>query len=99
MNEQLVTSEERATEHLARLNRAVGKVNTWVGLMDCAPVKEDSGIFKCRVCGADCAIAPKLPERAVCPEHCEDHQYEYVRGEGHRCISCFAEPPADWFEE
>jgi hypothetical protein len=35
--------------------------------------------FSCRVCGIQCAIAPDPPERAVCPDHCEDHNYVYSR--------------------
>lgn len=73
------------------------KIMTEVGLMDCVTVS--GSVFECRVCGAQCAIAPQLPERPVCPEHCEDHDYRYERGEGHRCIHCFAEPPRDWFDE
>ena len=73
------------------------KVMTEVGLMDC--VRVDGTAFKCHVCGVECPIAPQLPAKPVCAEHCEDHQYEYVRGEGHRCVSCFAEPPADSFED
>lgn len=75
------------------------RIMTEIGLMDCVPAVEGSDIFKCRVCDAECTIAPQLPERAVCQEHCEDHQYKYERGEGHRCIHCFASPPSDWFDE
>jgi predicted nucleic acid-binding Zn ribbon protein len=33
--------------------------------------------FACRVCGVACAIAPVPPGRAVCEDHCEDHEYDY----------------------
>jgi hypothetical protein len=75
------------------------KIMTPIGAIPCTLVDPASDLFKCRVCGTECAIAPQLPERAVCPEHCEDHQYKYERGDGHRCIHCFAEPPSDWFDE
>jgi endogenous inhibitor of DNA gyrase (YacG/DUF329 family) len=73
------------------------KIMTEVGLMDCVTVGGKE--FECRVCGVQCDIAPQLPERPVCSEHCEDHDYRYERGEGHRCIHCFAAPPQDWFDE
>jgi hypothetical protein len=53
--------------------------------------------FKCKVCGIECPIAPDLPDRAVCEEHCEDHDYEYIRGERrHACKHCDKERPYDW---
>lgn len=53
--------------------------------------------FKCKVCGVECDTAPLLPDRPVCPEHCEDHDYEYVRGErGHFCKHCDQQRPEDW---
>lgn len=56
--------------------------------------------FKCKVCGVECDTAPLPPDRAVCPEHCEDHEYEYERGErGHFCKHCNQEPPWDWYSE
>ena len=54
-------------------------------------------IFKCAVCGTTCDGAP--PEGpAYCPEHCPDHDYRYERGEGHRCVTCGADRPLDWFD-
>jgi hypothetical protein len=53
--------------------------------------------FRCKVCGVDCDVAPSDGSGAICPAHCEDHDYEYERGEGHRCKHCNAEPPDDWF--
>jgi hypothetical protein len=54
--------------------------------------------FKCGVCGGDAIIEP--PDGpAICPNCCEDHDYVYERGEGHRCAHCFAEPPCDWYED
>ena len=55
--------------------------------------------FKCRVCGCDTEVAPDWPARAVCPEHCEDHQYQYDLGERqHSCVHCNAFPPDDWYD-
>jgi hypothetical protein len=56
--------------------------------------------FSCRVCGVQCDTAPDPPDRAVCPEHCEDHEYEYVRSErGHFCKHCNQPRPEDWGDE
>jgi hypothetical protein len=53
--------------------------------------------FSCRVCGKPCDIAPDPPERAVCPECCEDHEYRYVREDrGHFCKHCGQGRPHDW---
>lgn len=55
--------------------------------------------FSCRVCGVKCDIAPNPPARAVCPAHCDDHNYEYVRDERrHMCKNCGQEPPLDWYD-
>lgn len=54
-------------------------------------------MFGCKVCGEICAVSPGNGQ-AVCEKHCEDHDYEYDRWDGHRCKHCFAEPPADWFD-
>lgn len=51
--------------------------------------------FRCR-CGVAATIAPADGGYAVCENCCEDHDYQYERGDGHRCIHCFAERPADW---
>jgi hypothetical protein len=56
---------------------------------------EHAAMFACRVCGQECPISPG-PGQAICEKHCEDHDYEYVRGEGHHCKHCFAERPWDW---
>lgn len=55
-------------------------------------------IFTCSVCGAATSIAPK-DGPAFCEAHCPDHDYQYERGEGHRCVKCNAEPPLDWHDE
>lgn len=56
--------------------------------------------FSCRVCGVQCDVAPDPPERAVCPAHCEDHDYEYVQGERrHCCKHCGQDRPKDWYDE
>ena len=53
--------------------------------------------FSCRVCGKECATAPDPPDRAVCEEHCEDHDYCYEPGErGHLCTHCNQRRPGDW---
>lgn len=63
-----------------------------------AALKRDE--FSCRICGNQCDTAPPLPERAVCPEHCEDHEYNYERGEQrHICKHCGQERPVDYFED
>lgn len=55
--------------------------------------------FSCRVCGIQCDIAPDPPDRAVCPEHCEDHDYRYNRDDrGHFCIHCGQPAPPDYFD-
>lgn len=56
--------------------------------------------FSCRVCGVQCDIAPDPPDRAVCPEHCEDHDYIYIQGEQtHVCKHCGASPPIDYYDD
>lgn len=45
--------------------------------------------FRCHVCGCDVDLAPDPPARAVCPEHCEDHDYVYEPWErAHLCKHC-----------
>lgn len=72
---------------------------TEIGLVDCVPVDPNGDNFKCRVCGVECPIAPQLPERPVCEEHCEDHHFEHMGSDGTRCVHCFAPCPIDWFDE
>lgn len=56
--------------------------------------------FSCRVCGAQCDIAPDPPARAVCPNCCEDHDYRYERElRGHYCFHCGQEAPEDWYDD
>lgn len=56
--------------------------------------------FSCHICGVQCDVAPDPPERAVCPEHCEDHEYIYSRGERiHYCIHCGQNPQPDWYDD
>lgn len=74
-------------------------VMTAVGPIACVPVDPNTDFFKCKVCGVQCAIAPSDGSGAVCPEHCQDHHYQYQRGDGHRCVTCFATPPEDYFYE
>lgn len=45
--------------------------------------------FTCRKCGIECLSAPDSPERAICENCCEDHEYKYDRYErGTFCIHC-----------
>lgn len=54
-------------------------------------------LFACRVCGKECDVAPDPPDRAVCPEHCEDHEYRYEKGERRdSCTHCGQDRPEDW---
>jgi hypothetical protein len=53
--------------------------------------------FRCKVCDKETIIAPADGSEAVCPDHCEDHFYEYERGEGWMCKHCGAQPPHDWW--
>lgn len=56
--------------------------------------------FSCHICGVQCDMAPFLPDRAVCPDHCEDHEYIYDSWDRkHYCNHCGAEPPFDWWDE
>lgn len=56
--------------------------------------------FSCRVCGVQCPSAPDPPARAVCEEHCEDHEYEYEREmRGHFCKHCGKPRPEDWCDD
>jgi hypothetical protein len=49
------------------------------------------------VCGKECNIAPDPPERAVCEEHCEDHQYKYDPWRRNKfCEICDKEQELDW---
>lgn len=57
----------------------------------------DSIDFTCRVCGKLCNCAPDPPDRAVCEDHCPDHEYEYDRGECDRfCKTCGKRADPDW---
>jgi hypothetical protein len=61
---------------------------------------DDAIEFSCRVCGVACAIAPNPPDRAVCPEHCEDHNYVHDSSrQSHFCEHCDAAVPFDWYDE
>ena len=56
--------------------------------------------FTCGVCGVECSIAPDPPARAVCPEHCEDHDYIHVPSlAGKYCQHCDHKQPEDWDDE
>jgi hypothetical protein len=64
-----------------------------------APSARPDSDFRCRVCGGECLIAPADGSPGICPDHCEDHDYVYEPGEGKRCVHCFAQPPADWYDD
>lgn len=52
----------------------------------------------CSKCGADEVLCYMEAATAVCPNCCEDHEYEYEPGERtHWCRHCGQEPPADWY--
>ena len=52
----------------------------------------------CSKCGADEVICYMEPETAVCPNCCEDHEYEYDRYDRtHSCQHCGDLAPPDWY--
>lgn len=52
----------------------------------------------CSKCGADEVLQYTTAETAVCPNCCEDHEYEYERGDRtHYCQHCGQEPSPDWY--
>jgi hypothetical protein len=54
--------------------------------------------FHCHKCGKETASAPDPPEKAVCEDCCEDHDYRYVQGERrHACIHCDKDAPSYWY--
>jgi NMD protein affecting ribosome stability and mRNA decay len=56
--------------------------------------------FSCQKCGKPTDIAPDPPERAVCEDCCEDHEYIYSRGDRtHYCSHCGQNPPPDWYDD
>jgi NMD protein affecting ribosome stability and mRNA decay len=58
----------------------------------------DSGRVMCSKCGADEVISYMAAATAICPNCCDDHEYEYERSDRtHYCQHCGAEPPADWY--
>lgn len=55
-------------------------------------------LFACKICGAETPLRQLCDVRSVCPEHCDDHDYEYDRFDRrHYCAHCGAEPPDDWY--
>lgn len=55
--------------------------------------------FTCHKCGAETPIAPDPPARAVCPDCCEDHRYEYDPWRrGKFCVDCDAPVPDDYYD-
>ena len=59
----------------------------------------DCAIFKCGVCGEGAFVSPPGEAPTYCVECCPDHEYEYEPGEGKRCKTCNAEPPADYYAD
>lgn len=66
----------------------------------------DKLLFTCRVCGCETdthpveenAIGELVGVQGICPEHCEDHDYEYDDlARGHYCQHCNQEAPYDWY--
>lgn len=56
--------------------------------------------FTCRVCGKPTDTAPNPPARAVCPVHCEDHDYRYERDmRGKFCVHCNDPIPQDYYDD
>lgn len=55
--------------------------------------------FHCHVCGVETDTAPDPPGKAVCPTHCEDHDYRYEAGMGHVCTHCNAPRPDNWYDD
>lgn len=56
--------------------------------------------FNCHVCGKACPIAPDPPGRAVCEDHCEDHDYQYDKSRRNRfCVHCDKQVPDDWYDD
>ena len=56
--------------------------------------------FHCHVCGVEVPSAPDPPAKAVCEDHCEDHDYAYEPGERqHLCIHCGKPRPQDWCDD
>lgn len=67
----------------------------------------DKLLFTCRVCGTETDTHPTVENeigeqigvQGVCPEHCEDHDYQYDDMAGdHFCIHCNARAPYDWLQ-
>lgn len=53
----------------------------------------------CHRCGGGVFIYdPAAPQEAICVECCGHPEYVYERGEGHRCVACFGEAPASYYE-
>lgn len=52
----------------------------------------------CSKCGADEVIVYAAAETAICPNCCEDHEYEYESYDrAHYCQHCGQEPPPDYY--
>lgn len=54
----------------------------------------------CSKCGCDDVLVYGLPQKAVCPDCCPDHEYIYEgQGDGWMCGTCGVSPPDDYYEE
>jgi hypothetical protein len=71
-----------------------------IELCDCGQMFGHSyncALFRCSVCRVLCETSPASGP-TFCPDHCPDHDYGHERGIGHRCRTCGAAPPADWYD-
>lgn len=56
--------------------------------------------FHCHQCGKETALAPDPPDKAVCEDCCEDHDYRYDRWERtHVCTHCGKPVDHEWYSD
>lgn len=57
-------------------------------------------IFKCAKCGADTDLAAPDPAKTVCPDCCEDHEYQHnIDVEWATCVHCNGYALNDFYDE
>lgn len=89
--------QKTATRMLVAKQQGLAAIAALRSLLPVQPAPID---FGCRVCGVQCAVAPDPPARAVCPEHCEDHDYEHDKSRaGSFCIHCDEQRSEDWDDD